>query len=190
MTLLVTIGLPPFSEQSKLPDRTERPSSTVSMFESFTQKYPDTPDYTPTNFYNRVDFCNKDQEDLLSSGSAWQNAQNKFYQCLMDRDLFGKYSESLAYSGFKYTLEKDQAKANYDSLKNNPTVNVNVIQEAGNGWPEIIHVTEPVDYSCGAMVVWYPEKQMIISSDLDFDVPDEEDQVKEIAQFFNFSPQN
>lgn len=183
-------GLPPFSEESKLPDRAERPSSPDSPYESFTQKYPDAKDYMPTHFYNRVDFCNKEQEDIFSTGSAWKNAPNKFYQCLMDRDLFGEHSESLAYSGFKYVLDGAEGQANYDFVKKNPTVNVDVIQEAGNGWPEILHVSEPDEYSRGTMVIWYPNTQLIITSDLDYDAPDEAAQVKEIAQFLGLSPKS
>lgn len=185
-------GLPPFSEKNTLPDRSPSNRSEDSPYADFLQVFPDAKNFMPTNFYNRVNFCKKEKEEPFNLNNTWQNSPELFHDCLMDRNFMGEYSESHAFTASLAILEGEEAKKNYDFLKSNPTVNLETVQEAGNGWPEIIHVKINDEYRTGTMVIWYPEEQMLITGDLDRQDEDqplnEEQQVKAVAEFFNFAP--
>ena len=66
------------------------------------------------------------------------------------------------------------------------TLKGKTLQQAGNGWPEIIYYSGG-KYSIPDALAWYPEKKaaIVIHGQLD----QTEDQTKEMLKFFNLMPQ-
>lgn len=173
-----------FTEATPFPDRSDNRDS--GRYRSFTNLYPESKDFLPTNFYNRISSCGKDPEEILGAQGALDSLPHNMHQCLTDRAYLGEHSEDFVYSGFKYALDGKEAKENYDLLMKAQTTE---LQKAENGWPEIQLIDGGDEYTRDSIAVWYPDREFLITLDAGASYEaDTEKTAREVTQFFNFAP--
>ena len=108
------------------------------------------------------------------------------YSCLPSRDSLEDHKEDFLYNNFRYALSGDDAQKIYEHGKNS-SVEGQTIQEAGNGWPEIIYYPS-ANFTSPNVTVWYPDEKFIVLSNGKSDSTKED--AIEMLKFYNLMPQN
>ena len=176
-------GNPPFTEASPY-----TPTSTPYESDSYkplSSLLPDVKDYMPTGFYNRLTSCDTKAKKPFSLSDAFESMDTEMYSCLPESSSVKDHSSESMYTGFKYIQTGDDGQKVYDHAQSS-TLKGKTLQQAGNGWPEIIYYSGG-KYSIPDALAWYPEKKaaIVIHGQLD----QTEDQTKEMLKFFNLMPQ-
>ena len=177
-------GNPPFTEAN--PYTPAREPYESDMYKPLASLLPEVKDYTPTNFYNRIDSCSTRQDKASFAGAAYDGMDTKMYSCIPSRDSLEDHKDEFLYNNFRYTQTGDDAQKVYDHGKNS-AVKGQVLQEAGNGWPEIIFYPS-ANYSSPNVTVWYPEEKLVVLSNGKSD--DTKESFIEMLKFYNLMPQN
>lgn len=177
-------GNPPFTEAN--PYTPAREPYESDMYKPLASLLPEVKDYTPTNFYNRIDSCSTRQDKASFAGAAYDGMDTKMYSCIPSRDSLEDHKDEFLYNNFRYTQTGDDAQKVYDHGKNS-AVKGQVLQEAGNGWPEITFYPS-ANYSSPNVTVWYPEEKLVVLSNGKSD--DTKESFIEMLKFYNLMPQN
>lgn len=177
-------GNPPFTEAN--PYTPAREPYESDMYKPLASLLPEVKDYTPTNFYNRIDSCSTRQDKASFAGAAYDGMDTKMYSCIPSRDSLEDHKDEFLYNNFRYTQTGDDAQKVYDHGKNS-AVKGQTLQEAGNGWPEIIFYPS-ANYSSPNVTVWYPEEKLVVLSNGKSD--DTKESFIEMLKFYNLMPQN
>ena len=177
-------GNPPFTEAN--PYTPAREPYESDMYKPLASLLPEVKDYTPTNFYNRIDSCSTRQDKASFAGAAYDGMDTKMYSCIPSRDSLEDHKDEFLYNNFRYTQTGDDAQKVYDHGKNS-AVKGQTLQEAGNGWPEIIFYPS-ANYSSPNVTVWYPEEKLVVLSNGKSD--DTKESFIEMLKFYNLMPQD
>ena len=177
-------GNPPFTEAN--PYTPAREPYESDMYKPLASLLPEVKDYTPTNFYNRIDSCSTRQDKASFAGAAYDGMDTKMYSCIPSRDSLEDHKDEFLYNNFRYTQTGDDAQKVYDHGKNS-AVKGQVLQEAGNGWPEITFYPS-ANYSSPNVTVWYPEEKLVVLSNGKSD--DTKESFIEMLKFYNLMPQD
>lgn len=177
-------GNPPFTEAS--PYSPSREPYESDMYKPLASLLPEVKDYTPTNFYNRIDSCSTKPDKASFAGAAYDGMDIDMYSCLPSRDSLEDHKDEFLYNNFRYTLSGDDAQKVYDHGKNS-SVKGQVLQEAGNGWPEITFYPT-AKFSSPNVTVWYPDEKLVVLSN--GRAEDTKEDAIEMLKFYNLMPQD
>jgi len=177
-------GTPPFTEAS--PYSPSREPYESDMYKPLASLIPEVKDYTPTSFYNRIDSCNTKPDRASFAGAAYDGMDIDMYSCLPSRNSLEDHKEDFLYNNFRYALSGDDAQKIYEHGKNS-SVEGQTIQEAGNGWPEIIYYPS-ANFTSPNVTVWYPDEKFIVLSNGKTDSTKED--AIEMLKFYNLMPQD
>lgn len=177
-------GNPPFTEAS--PYSPSREPYESDMYKPLASIFPEVKDFAPTGFYNRIDSCDTDPDKASFTGAAYDGLDIDMYSCLPSRDSLEDHKEEFIYNNFRYTQSGDDAQKIYDHGKNS-SIKGQTIQEAGNGWPEIIFYPS-ANFASPNVTVWYPDKKFVVLSTGKPESTKEE--AIEMLKFYNLMPQD